>query len=95
MDCFMIGFFTIYKNANNKGVREDSELTNSTLYAKKRIGGALVNENPRRPRLFGGSLDEYVELSGEPIPLIVMSTIRLVYFSLLLGQSKCKYRICV
>ncbi|VDN53023.1 unnamed protein product [Dracunculus medinensis] len=60
------------------GVREDSELTNSTLYAKKRIGGALVNENPRRPRLFGGSLDEYVELSGEPIPLIVMSTIRVL-----------------
>lgn len=32
----------------------------------------------RRPRLFGGSLEEYVELTGERIPLIVTSCIRVL-----------------
>ena len=30
----------------------------------------------RRPRLFGGSLAEYCQASGEPIPLIITSCIK-------------------
>ncbi|KAL3111610.1 hypothetical protein niasHT_016587 [Heterodera trifolii] len=32
----------------------------------------------RRPRLFGGSLEEYTDLTGEPIPLVVVSCIRIL-----------------
>ncbi|CAD5226340.1 unnamed protein product [Bursaphelenchus xylophilus] len=32
----------------------------------------------RRPRLFGGALDEYIHLTGEQIPLIVTSCIRVL-----------------
>lgn len=41
---------------------------------------ANSNQSPRlrRPRLFGGSLEEYVELTGERIPLIVTSCIRVL-----------------
>lgn len=46
--------------------------------AKKRIGSGLLSDSIRRPKLFGGSLDEYVEATGETIPLIITSTIRLV-----------------
>lgn len=45
---------------------------------KKRIGGGASSEEARRPRLFGGSLDDYVDATGEAIPLIVTSTIRFV-----------------
>lgn len=37
---------------------------------------AIVME--RRPRLFGGSLEEYVEATGEEIPLIIRSCIRML-----------------
>ncbi|EGT37704.1 CBN-SRGP-1 protein [Caenorhabditis brenneri] len=43
----------------------------------KRIGG-IVTKSPDdrpRPKLFGGSLDEYVEATGEEIPLLVQSAI--------------------
>lgn len=46
--------------------------------AKKRIGSGLLSDGIRRPKLFGGSLDEYVEATGETIPLIITSSIRLV-----------------
>ncbi|VIO86567.1 Uncharacterized protein BM_BM3323 [Brugia malayi] len=46
--------------------------------AKKRIGSGLLSDGIRRPKLFGGSLDEYVEATGETIPLIVTSTIRVL-----------------
>lgn len=45
---------------------------------KKRIGGGASSEEARRPRLFGGSLDDYVDATGEAIPLIVTSTIRVL-----------------
>ncbi|CDR32733.1 Rho-GAP domain-containing protein [Caenorhabditis elegans] len=43
----------------------------------RRIGG-IVTKSPDdrpRPKLFGGSLDEYVEATGEEIPLLVQSAI--------------------
>lgn len=43
---------------------------------KKRIGASA--NNIRRPKLFGGSLEEYVEATGEEIPLVVSSTIRML-----------------
>ncbi|KAL3982045.1 RhoGAP domain family protein [Acanthocheilonema viteae] len=46
--------------------------------AKKRIGSGLLPDSIRRPKLFGGSLDEYVEATGETIPLIITSTIRVL-----------------
>lgn len=49
---------------------------------KKRIGEAgrasVSDEGGKRPRLFGGSLEEYVEGTGEEIPLVVRSTVRLL-----------------
>ncbi|KAK0400253.1 hypothetical protein QR680_003423 [Steinernema hermaphroditum] len=48
---------------------------------KKRIGDAAVRGREiayRRPRLFGGSLEEYVEKTGEQIPLVVTSSIRVI-----------------
>ncbi|KAK6034954.1 putative ATP synthase F1, delta subunit, partial [Cooperia oncophora] len=41
----------------------------------KRIGVAGGDESKPRPKLFGGSLDEYVEATGEAIPLVVVSAI--------------------
>ncbi|CAB3406007.1 unnamed protein product [Caenorhabditis bovis] len=43
----------------------------------KRIGGIVDKDQELRPRpkLFGGSLDEYVEATGEAIPLLVESAI--------------------
>uniref|UniRef100_A0A7I5E827 Rho-GAP domain-containing protein n=2 Tax=Trichostrongylidae TaxID=6315 RepID=A0A7I5E827_HAECO len=41
----------------------------------KRIGVAGSDELKPRPKLFGGSLDEYVEATGEAIPLVVVSAI--------------------
>lgn len=32
----------------------------------------------RRPRLFNGSLDEYCEITGEAIPLVVVSCVRVL-----------------
>lgn len=31
-----------------------------------------------RPKLFGGSLEEYLEVTGEDIPLIMRSCIRVI-----------------
>uniref|UniRef100_A0A1I7YFH6 Rho-GAP domain-containing protein n=1 Tax=Steinernema glaseri TaxID=37863 RepID=A0A1I7YFH6_9BILA len=48
---------------------------------KKRIGDAAVRSREiahRRPRLFGGSLEEYVEKTGEQIPLVITSCIRVI-----------------
>ncbi|TMS38851.1 hypothetical protein L596_005486 [Steinernema carpocapsae] len=48
---------------------------------KKRIGDAAVRCRDiayKRPRLFGGSLEEYVEKTGEQIPLVVLSCIRVI-----------------
>uniref|UniRef100_A0A183FGN8 Rho-GAP domain-containing protein n=1 Tax=Heligmosomoides polygyrus TaxID=6339 RepID=A0A183FGN8_HELPZ len=41
----------------------------------KRIGAAGTDDCKPRPKLFGGSLDEYVEATGEAIPLVVVSAI--------------------
>lgn len=46
--------------------------------AKKRIGSGMLCDGARRAKLFGGSLDEYVEATSEPIPLVITSTIRYV-----------------
>ncbi|VDK62055.1 unnamed protein product [Onchocerca ochengi] len=58
---------------------DDSEIFSSArTRTKKRIGSGLLSDSIRRPKLFGGSLDEYVEATGETIPLIVTSTIRVL-----------------
>uniref|UniRef100_A0A8R1HPQ9 SLIT-ROBO Rho GTPase-activating protein 1 n=1 Tax=Caenorhabditis japonica TaxID=281687 RepID=A0A8R1HPQ9_CAEJA len=41
----------------------------------RRIGAAKSPDERPRPKLFGGSLDEYVEATGEKIPLLVQSAI--------------------
>ncbi|KAJ1372262.1 hypothetical protein KIN20_034369 [Parelaphostrongylus tenuis] len=41
----------------------------------KRIGVADADDAKPRPKLFGGSLDEYTEMTGEAIPLVVVSAI--------------------
>ncbi|VDN02984.1 unnamed protein product [Thelazia callipaeda] len=45
---------------------------------KKRIGSGLLCDAVRRPKLFGGSLDEYVEATAEAIPQVIISTIRVL-----------------
>ena len=50
------------------------------------VTGAARPRRPRlgrppadgQPRLFGGSLEEYLELSGQEIPLIVRSCVRVI-----------------
>ena len=55
----------------------------------ERPARAVLGPRPRRPRLgrppadgqprlFGGSLEEYLELSGQEIPLIVRSCVRVI-----------------
>ena len=43
---------------------------------KKRIGSATepdqVSAPKKRPRLFGGNLEEYVEATGESIPVVLV-----------------------
>ena len=72
---------------------EDEEIGEelANWYRKKRLGsrqtsitkepmGGLSQSSPsrRRARLFGGSLEEYVESTGEAIPLVVTSCIRVL-----------------
>ncbi|KAM3726427.1 SLIT-ROBO Rho GTPase-activating protein [Dirofilaria immitis] len=58
---------------------DDSEFfLSARTRTKKRIGSGLLSDGIRRPKLFGGSLDEYVEATGETIPLIITSTIRVL-----------------
>uniref|UniRef100_A0A915PVT2 Rho-GAP domain-containing protein n=1 Tax=Setaria digitata TaxID=48799 RepID=A0A915PVT2_9BILA len=58
---------------------DDAEtFPSSRARTKKRIGSGLICDGIRRPKLFGGSLDEYVEATGEAIPLIITSTIRVL-----------------
>uniref|UniRef100_A0A914CR30 Rho-GAP domain-containing protein n=1 Tax=Acrobeloides nanus TaxID=290746 RepID=A0A914CR30_9BILA len=49
---------------------------------KKRIGSATepdqISAPKKRPRLFGGNLEEYVEATGESIPIIVQSCVRVI-----------------
>lgn len=61
---------------------KDSALQcNSTLLVKtnvpkrKRIGRMNMTG---QPKLFGGSLEEYLEVTGEEIPLIMRSCIRII-----------------
>ncbi|VDD90971.1 unnamed protein product [Enterobius vermicularis] len=57
----------------------DSENINLRVRKKKRIGSGTAScEVVRRPRLFGGSLDEYVEATSEAIPLLITSSIRVL-----------------
>jgi len=42
---------------------------------RKRIGQLQSNGNPR---LFGGSLEEYLELTNTEIPLVIKSCIRVI-----------------
>ncbi|CAD6191878.1 unnamed protein product [Caenorhabditis auriculariae] len=51
-------------------------LSNDVKRRAKRIGRVMGDDNRPRPKLFGGSLDEYVEATGEPIPLLVVSAVR-------------------
>ncbi|XP_058120513.1 SLIT-ROBO Rho GTPase-activating protein 1-like isoform X2 [Anopheles coustani] len=50
-------------------------LTKPNVPKRKRIG--RINKSGR-PKLFGGSLEEYLEVSGEEIPLILRSCIRVI-----------------
>uniref|UniRef100_A0A914I8C0 SLIT-ROBO Rho GTPase-activating protein 1 n=1 Tax=Globodera rostochiensis TaxID=31243 RepID=A0A914I8C0_GLORO len=60
------------------GSQASTELTHPLPSATG--SGGVTNTTPlwRRPRLFGGSLEEYTELTGEPIPLVVVSCIRIL-----------------
>ncbi|CAI4228485.1 unnamed protein product [Auanema sp. JU1783] len=57
--------------------RESLTVISDDITRKKirRIGGTAPDLTQPRPKLFGGSLDEYVEATGECIPLVVMSAI--------------------
>ncbi|KAK6738453.1 hypothetical protein RB195_020514 [Necator americanus] len=59
-------------SANNSLIMGTEERTRRR---PKRIGVAGTDDSKPRPKLFGGSLDEYVEATGEPIPLVVVSAI--------------------
>ncbi|MFH4981160.1 hypothetical protein AB6A40_007869 [Gnathostoma spinigerum] len=61
-----------------EGDEEEGCTTNRTAHRKKRIGGGSASEGMRNPRLFGGSLDEYCEATGEAIPVILTSCIRVL-----------------
>lgn len=75
----MILWVLLRKKNKFSGDGDDGEAFPSTCNrAKKRIGNGLLSDGIRRPKLFGGSLDEYVEATGETIPLIIISTVRLV-----------------
>ncbi|VDP13373.1 unnamed protein product [Onchocerca flexuosa] len=68
-------FYRMFSNEDG----DDSEIFSSArTRTKKRIGSGLLSDSIRRPKLFGGSLDEYVEATGETIPLIITSTIRVL-----------------
>uniref|UniRef100_A0A915J2E3 Uncharacterized protein n=1 Tax=Romanomermis culicivorax TaxID=13658 RepID=A0A915J2E3_ROMCU len=45
---------------------------------KKRIGVSAQAHNRKRPKLFGGSIEEYVEMTGQDIPLIIRSCVRML-----------------
>ncbi|PIO63133.1 RhoGAP domain protein, partial [Teladorsagia circumcincta] len=59
-------------STNNTSIAASEERTRRR---PKRIGVAGGDESKPRPKLFGGSLDEYVEATGEAIPLVVVSAI--------------------
>ncbi|UMM28705.1 hypothetical protein L5515_011426 [Caenorhabditis briggsae] len=65
------GSFSIENGAQNHYLLEERRTK------VKRIGGIVVKspDDRPRPKLFGGSLDEYVEATGEEIPLLVQSAI--------------------
>jgi SLIT-ROBO Rho GTPase activating protein len=50
-------------------------LTKAMAPKRKRIGRMNISG---RPKLFGGSLEEYIEATGEEIPLILRSCIRII-----------------
>ncbi|KJH50672.1 RhoGAP domain protein [Dictyocaulus viviparus] len=58
--------------SENKVVQSSEERTRRR---PKRIGVAGAHEAKPRPKLFGGSLEEYTEMTGEAIPLVVVSAI--------------------
>uniref|UniRef100_A0A182NND1 SLIT-ROBO Rho GTPase-activating protein 1 n=1 Tax=Anopheles dirus TaxID=7168 RepID=A0A182NND1_9DIPT len=60
--------------AKDSAIKTDT-LIKSNVPKRKRIG--RMNKSGR-PKLFGGSLEEYLEVSGEEIPLIVRSCIRVI-----------------
>lgn len=52
-----------------------STLVKSNVPKRKRIGRMNMTG---QPKLFGGSLEEYLEATGEEIPLIMRSCIRVI-----------------
>ncbi|XP_035784837.1 SLIT-ROBO Rho GTPase-activating protein 1-like isoform X2 [Anopheles albimanus] len=60
--------------AKDSAIKTDA-LIKSNVPKRKRIG--RMNKSGR-PKLFGGSLEEYLEVSGEEIPLILRSCIRVI-----------------
>ncbi|XP_052871923.1 SLIT-ROBO Rho GTPase-activating protein 1-like [Anopheles cruzii] len=60
--------------AKDSAIKTDT-LVKSNVPKRKRIG--RMNKSGR-PKLFGGSLEEYLEVSGEEIPLILRSCIRVI-----------------
>ena len=65
-------------------------LKNALLKDSAQLGNALVKQNvPKRkrigrmnitgrPKLFGGSLEEYIEATGEDIPVVMRSCVRVI-----------------
>ncbi|CRK86971.1 CLUMA_CG000784, isoform A [Clunio marinus] len=64
------------RNALTKDSTVHTNVLNKVLIPKrKRIGRMNISG---RPKLFGGSLEEYLEATGEDIPLILRSCIRVI-----------------
>ncbi|CAI2351722.1 unnamed protein product [Caenorhabditis sp. 36 PRJEB53466] len=61
----------------DNGAAQNHYLLEERRSKARRIGGIAAKSPDERPRpkLFGGSLDEYVEATGEKIPLFVQSAI--------------------
>ncbi|KRY12040.1 SLIT-ROBO Rho GTPase-activating protein 1 [Trichinella patagoniensis] len=71
--------FARVKSAEVVNVENGPAALPSTVPSKprrKRIGASVDPET--RIRLFGGSLEEYVELTGQEIPLIIRSCVRML-----------------
>ncbi|KAI1724883.1 rhoGAP domain-containing protein [Ditylenchus destructor] len=76
------------ENDDSRETGEDGTEWHDRSRRKKRIGSQTSAATPdtqsspsakvRRPRLFGGSLEEYVEATGEKIPLVVISCVRVL-----------------
>ncbi|CAJ0928999.1 unnamed protein product, partial [Mesorhabditis belari] len=73
--------FAIGESLNERGINVESRngsegpSIDGDKLGRKRIKRIGLHPDRPRPKLFGGSLEEYVEASGESIPLVVSSSI--------------------